>query len=544
MAPAANQFDLYYSAWVLSHESHALASTSATLADANIYHPATGAFFYGPGALGALPLFAPVYLATGNTVLAVNVTFLLGLALTGVAMHVVVRRWTGSHLAGAVAATTVLVNQWLLRGFVAVPPHWAALCWLPLIAFWAATRLDSVRSAVVLGSLVALQSLTDVVYAAPAVVVPLGVLAVTRLLRSSTRAVGARLILALALAAAMLAPLYREYWAVQAANPNLALQTQWPVTEATFPAPMPDRLFHGGAPFLLTPVAIGLTVLGLAAMAWRRRTGAPAPPVPGGWAHGALWAVTGGCLALNPLLQFGGEELLSPLGHLTEWIPALRVIRVPSRLGIAGLVGLGILSGVAFAEVSALMRRVWSRRIGLAASWALAAIVLVLVHRAYVGNYWTQEGPGIMPDEYRLQAAPEIPEPLLPALRSSRAPLLELPLGSMMNPSADALAMFHSTSHWRPLLNGYSSYWPAGYQERLVDAKRLPALDALDRLAETTGLSLVWVHTQWLGPRQRAQWTSPPGPSGDRRGLTLVAQAGPELLFAVDPPPGSGFPAR
>jgi hypothetical protein len=308
---------------------------------------------------------------------------------------------------------------------------------------------------------------------------------------------------------------------------------------------MPERLFHAGAPFLLTPVAIGLVALGLAAMAWRRRSGAPAPSVPGGWAHGALWTIAGGCLALNPILLIGGRELRSPIGHLAELVPALEVIRVPSRLGIAGLVGLGILSGVAFAEISARMRQVWDRRgIGRAASWVLAALVLLLVHRGYVDNYWTQAGREVMPDEYRVQAAPEIPEPLLRILRSSRAPLLELPLGSMMNPSADALAMFHSISHWRPLLNGYSSYWPAGYQERMVEAKRLPARDALEKLVETTGLSLVWVHTQMLPPKQRERWESPPGPDGDRRGLTLLASAGPERLYAVDPPPEAGPASR
>src|SRR5262245_2729931 len=80
--------DLYYSAWVLAHESHALVDARASFAGANIYHPAPDALFYGPAALGALPLFAPVFLATNDAVLAINVTFLLGLALTGVSMHV------------------------------------------------------------------------------------------------------------------------------------------------------------------------------------------------------------------------------------------------------------------------------------------------------------------------------------------------------------------------------------------------------------------------------------------------------------------------
>src|SRR5256712_12802108 len=68
--------DIYYSTWALAHESHALLTAPWRIADANIYHPTPSALFYVPAGLGALPLFAPVFLATGNPTLAINVTFL------------------------------------------------------------------------------------------------------------------------------------------------------------------------------------------------------------------------------------------------------------------------------------------------------------------------------------------------------------------------------------------------------------------------------------------------------------------------------------
>ena len=540
-APSANQFDLYYSVWVLAHESHALVSAATSFAQANIYHPAPDALFYGPVALGALPLFAPVFLSTGNPVLAINVTFLLGIALTGVAMHVVVRRWTGSDLAGAVGAVTVIFNQWLIRGFVPTAPHWSALCYLPLIAFLAATRLDSMRWVLLLAPLVALQSLTEIVYVTPAVVGPLGVLAALRIVRRSTRAAGLRLIVALALAMLPLVPVCRGYLTVRAANPDLAMQTKWPYTEADHPAVLPDQVLRGGVPFLLTPAMMGLVALGVAALLWRHRSRAPSPRVPGGWAHGALWTVVGGCLALPPVVLLGGMEIRTPIGYLSAWFPSLQAIRMPSRIGIAGLVGLGILSGVAFGEISALIRTYVRRgRWAPCLSGALAVMVVYLAHQAYGDNYWHSSygGNGPMPAEYQLQAAPSIPASFLPILRSGRTALIELPLVSPVNPSGHALAMFHSISHWRPILNGYSSYWPAGFPERITEAGRLPARDALDHLVESTGLSLIWVHTQSLPSRKHSAWTAPPRPGGGRRGLTLVAQEGPELLFAVEQPAG------
>ncbi|HZF03652.1 MAG TPA: hypothetical protein VE932_04895, partial [Patescibacteria group bacterium] len=201
--------DIYYSTWVLAHESHALLTAPWRIADANIFHPTPSALFYGPAGLGALPLFAPVFLATGNPTLAINVTFLVGLALTGAAMHVVVRRWTGSDLAGVVGAATLLANQWVIWAFVPTAPHWAALELLPLIAFVAAAPFPSMRAALRLLPLLVLQCLTDLVYVAPAVLGPLGVLAAIRILRRDTRAAAVRLAAVLALTLAALLPVYR-----------------------------------------------------------------------------------------------------------------------------------------------------------------------------------------------------------------------------------------------------------------------------------------------------------------------------------------------
>jgi hypothetical protein len=70
--------------------------------------------------------------------------------------------------------------------------------------------------------------------------------------------------------------------------------------------------------------------------------------------------------------------------------------------------------------------------------------------------------------------------------------LAELPLGV---PDFDARAMFYQTVHWRPLLNGYSGFFPPHYGRLAVvlsDVPRFPgpALDAL----ETMGATHVLVH--------------------------------------------------
>jgi hypothetical protein len=539
-APFASHFDLYYSVWVLAHESYALVTNPSTFADANIYHPAQTALFYGPAAIGALPLFAPVFLWTGNPALAINVTFIGGLALTGATMHVVVRRWTGSQIAGVVGAVTVVANQWLVWGFVPTAPHWAALFWLPLIAFFAAHRLNSFAGVALLALVITAQCLTDLVYVTPAVMGPLGVLAFFRILRPGSRKAGLRLICALLLAGLALVPLYRGYKAVQDANPNLSTQTKWITTEASVPAVLPERLLRGGQPFLLTPVSIGLVIAGLIACYVRRRTPTNTPPLADAWAHGALWTLVGGCLAQNPVVVVAGREFTTPLAYFADWIPILQVIRVPSRLGIAGLVGLGILSGVAFAEVTGVIRSRVRRSIAVTCTIALSIATLWLIYRAYLDNHWTFTGPAETPSKYGLQPVPVIPDSFLPVLQSSQSPMIELPIGTDgLDPRLHARAMLHSVWHRRPILNGYSSYWPEGFAERMNAANRLPRRDALDHLVETTGVSLIWLHTQWLTPEQSHAWGSPPTPGNGERGLVVVARYGPEVLLAVEPAPNT-----
>src|SRR5207244_7952997 len=92
--------------------------------------------------------------------------------------------------------------------------------------------------------------------------------------------------------------------------------------------------------------ALALVGLGALVAPGRRRAGAPAP-VRGGWAHGALWVVLGAVLSLPALVTVAGALYRTPLGYLAMWAAPYRTIRVSRRLGVAGLVGLGMLGGVA-----------------------------------------------------------------------------------------------------------------------------------------------------------------------------------------------------
>jgi hypothetical protein len=470
-------YDLPYMAYVLAHESHALATAPSRFFDPTFYYPARHALWYGDTGFGALPFFLPSFLVTGNPTLAINLVFLVGLTLTAWALHVVVHRWTGSHLAGVVAAATLLSNRWVLWDFPPTAPTYALLQYFPLIVAATVTPAASWRDAARLVPLVVLQCLSDVAYVAAAVVAPLGVLGIVRLARPSTRAAGARLLGSLVVALLVLLPVYAGHLAVVRGG----VGSTW--RRILFPTALPWGPFSAG-PFAVPAIAwVVIGVGSVAALAFRS-PGAP-------WRHAALWAVVGFLLALSPVVTWGGHQLDLPLYGVARWLGVYQVIRVPWRLGAAGLIGVALLAGLGFAECS--------RRLPTVARVAAALGVVGLMVTAYARTLPVSIG------EYPLSPAVAGDTPLGRQLALHEGPVVELPLGApgTGRPDFQVEAMYRSIFHGRPLLNGYSSYWPPGFAERMELVARLPDADALATLRRETGLATIVVHLDEFGQSER-----------------------------------------
>ena len=318
---AASNFDLFQTAFVLAHESRALTEAPSTFADAPIYHPTTGTLFYADAAFGSLPFFLPPFLLSGNPTLALNVAFLLPAALTALALHLVTRSWTGSHLAGVVAGWTFLTTRWTFWAFAPTAPQYLALLWFPFVILLAA-RPPSRRRDLGLAALIALQSLSSLVYISAAVLGPLGVLAMARLLRPSTRRDGLRLLGAMALAVVLLAPAVAGYVTVRIANPDLAEQTYWRWWHVTTHLPWAPVLAPP-VPTAVPLIAFGLTAAGLVSLVvpWRQR----AAPVSGhAFGHAVLWSVAGIVMAIAPAATWYGRPVRIPHTLLAEWVPLYR----------------------------------------------------------------------------------------------------------------------------------------------------------------------------------------------------------------------------
>ncbi|MFM8409681.1 MAG: hypothetical protein ACKOCT_05330, partial [Alphaproteobacteria bacterium] len=347
----ACRFDALLTAWAGAWESEALVGEPSQLFDADVYHPARRSLLFVEAGLGALPVFAPVYLATRNPALALNATLLLGVAFTATAIHLVVGGWTGSFTGGLIAAWLFVATPWTLWAFGPTAPNYVVLWWLPYILLLAARGPRSGRGRLALGALIVLQSLVSVIYLAAATFLPLSALALVRLARRATRASGVRLAMTLAGAVVVLSPLYLALLEIRRTQPDLDRQTMWSVTQ---PTNLPLGPFTQAlSPMAAPPVAWGLVALGALVHAVRGRRGRLREP----WRHGALWLVVGLVGSIAREVEWGGRRFPGPLGLIGHVVPQVMALRVASRIGVAGAMGSALLAGAGFAEIEGLLRR-------------------------------------------------------------------------------------------------------------------------------------------------------------------------------------------
>jgi hypothetical protein len=469
-----------------------------------------------------VPYFAPLFLATGDPLLAFNLTLIGCFALTAWGVHRVTAHWTGSRLAGFVAGCTIAMSP-LWTTFLTNWPTYLSTYYLPWIAALLALPVLRVRAVVALGVLIALQCLADLVYLAPATVAPVAAVAIGNLALPRRRRAGLQLLAALAGAAIVLGPLYAGYLGVHAAvmgSPFTPPTSSALWREYAVPLSLPWEA--GFAP--VTYTCLALILAGVCSLLWWRGLAEGAGRA---WRHGALWTVVGLCLCAHVVVLFG-MPVQNPLYALADVVAPrlLDVIRGNQRLSFGMTMGLALLAGAGFAECH--------RRVGRGSRSFGCLVALAAVAMTYAEWRATIAGTSLWDAtrSYRLREASEAmraDSPLVDVLRRGQGPVLELPA----NRSLAADASYRSIFHRRPILNGYSIYTPPGFGERMTLAARLPAAGPLESLVRETGLTTLVVHTRYYGPAA-SQWLALAERGGQGR-LRLVARVGDDLVFDVTP---------
>lgn len=469
--------DPFFSIWRLGWIAHALTTAPRHLFDANIFYPARHTLAFSDATMLQGVIAAPFLLAGVPPVLVYNVLLLAGFCGSGVAMFVLARRLTGSVGGGLVAAAVFVVVPYRLEHVMHLELQWAM--WIPL-AFWALhdiAETPSRYSGLRLGLFVWLQMISCVYYGVFLVIVLGAFVPILLIVIGRQRAVRALPYLgsAAVVAIVLTAPYAMPYLTVHQTMERGATEVM------TFSARPLNYLagndlnwwwgwsaFRWGAPELHLFPGFVTTGLALAAFFHRR----------GRWV--VMYAFIG-VLAIE--LSFGTRGWVYAWGF--AHIGALHGLRSPSRFAIVAYCAIGVLAafGTDVLQRSAASSR-WRAAVPLL---VLAFLVLESMHApvrlsapvdtdaAPVYKVIRKAGPGVIV---------ELPLPRFDAL-----------------PGWDAIYTGWSISHWHPLVNGYSGYYPEDYFRTIDVMQKFPDRSSLTWL-EARDVRYVVVHRAFLLPDQ------------------------------------------
>jgi hypothetical protein len=471
---AASHDDVYFSMWRLGWVGHALTTAPLRLFDANIFTPAPRTLAYSDAMLLEGVLALPFSASGLRPVTVYNIVLLAGFALSGFAMFVMVRHFTGDGLAATLAGFIFAFWPYRFEHYVHLELQW--LAWMPLTLLWTHLAIErgSLRWGLVAGVALALQFLSCVYYG-----VFLGLLlptfAVIALVvhKRRGRSLAALAVAAsVAIAAAWLYSVpYRQVSSVVGDRDRSQIVEYSATWSSYLASPCENRLYGWTADRFGRPEARsfpGFVALALGLLAFvPQRNGRRVVPWPLVLAFAIL---TGAAVACS--LGLNGAAY----SFLYERSPLLHGLRAPARFAAVAGCGLAALAGFGAAGLLARVRSPRGRV-------ALAAALLVAAAGEYSSHPRT-----VMPLE---ADAPPVYRVLrdLPA-----APVLELPLPQPSGlPGYDPLFEYWSLAHWRPLVNGYSGYYPPSYLRLLERMRRFPDDRSL-RDVQSLGVRYLIVH--------------------------------------------------
>ncbi len=512
-ASALVQRDINLTMWVLAWDSHALVTDPLRLFHANAFWPAPYTLALSEHMLGNLPLFGPVYLLTGNPVLAHQSTLVASFVLSGLTMAWWIWFWTRDTTAALAAGFLYAFAPfrfWQLGNL-----HVVSIQYLPLVPLGIDLVLGTERriagACLLVGALVLSTGCSYYVgyaaFALAGIYLPCAMLVRGRPSLARLPLLG----LALAISGGSLAALSIPYVLLQHAgviSDHTKNFYSLAFMNALFSGPtgILTRFVwpkHDGIPLFLGLVPMMFALVGV--VRWRR-----AP-------RGALLTVlaAGFVLSLGPYLAWGEAQIPLPYRWLTAIVPGFSAMRVPQRFASLVTLATVALAGLGLAKVRADLLAEGRLREALAVPVAAVGVALLLLRPGYTQPLPVGVGPSVPPAYQWL------------AEHGDGGPLLEVP-SAAHHLQRESLAMYYSTAHWLPLANGYTPYPPTSYTTLMDAVTRLPDPTAMaDIRAQQPGLRWLLVHTYRIPENERAAWKA----MLDGAGLRRVGEFDRMVLF-------------
>jgi hypothetical protein len=282
-----------------------------------------------------------------------------------------------------------------------------------------------------------------------------------------------------------------------------------------------------GRPFRNSdPLLVALLLLPILAIAlvpgWRRAIGELHRASAVGFFIDA--AIVAALLTLGPRIQAGGTMLgIGPYYWLWEYVPGFDGVRAPARFLMIVALFLAILAGFG---VAALLAR-WPKAARAVAAVAIAGIL---------AECWMVPMPTNvrMPMRYyeltprQLQIGDAV-SPIYQYVKQAtgKFTLIEFPFGE---PPYEILATFYAGYHRKPLVNGFSGFFPEGYLRRSTFLQYVPFdLEAATKALGSTGATHALLHDAAFPDGRSAEiaaWL-------ESTGATMIMKYGTDRLFRL-----------
>jgi hypothetical protein len=474
--------DAQLNAWILAWVEHTLPRDPMHLFQANIFYPARDVLAFSEPLIVPAILGAPVAWLGGSPVLVYNLMVIAGFALSALAAYALMLRWTHDRIAALLAGTTFAFNTHTLTRLAHV--QGLHIYGLPM-ALLATDRIITdgrTRHGVWLAAWMIILAYTSgylLVFAS--ISVAIAIIVRVREWLPRWRTVLASVAVATGAAALLILPLWIPYHRAateQGMSRSLQAVVDYSATPKGYLAAAGTihRSTWSGR-FFRDPVdsffpGIVLIVMAVAAVALSFRAGRNEEPT-----------LTRRRVLM--LIVIGAAGVVLSLGTATPvygWIytifPPMHGLRAAARFGNLFLLAMSALAAFGLAQ---LRRRVPS---AIAATIGVAALVLANAEALRA------------PFDYR----PFTGIPRLYALLADQphVVLAEVPFYPRQAVFENAEYVLNSTTHWQPLMNGYSGYTPASYVDYANVFWYFPrdyAIDAMKR----AGVTHVMVHPDRFG---------------------------------------------
>ena len=128
--------DYYIFTWILAWNCHALETFNFSHYWAgNTMYPYPYTLAFSENLLGITPFSFPVWLASHNSILTINVTMLLLVWFTAITTFLIFKKIIGNSLSALIGTFITVFYPYNLRSFTIGHPHMLALLWIPIIIY-------------------------------------------------------------------------------------------------------------------------------------------------------------------------------------------------------------------------------------------------------------------------------------------------------------------------------------------------------------------------------------------------------------------------